>query len=70
MRVHYLALAYTFAHSLELSPWFLLTKLAQAVTPAQNHEHTHWSLFMTLAQAVKLIILAGPHVLLSSAWQS
>ena len=57
--------------------------LAQNVTPAQSHEHTHWSLFMTLAQAVMpvqnhehthiillKIILAGPHVLLSLAWQS
>ena len=68
--VYCLALAYAFANSLELFPCRLFMNLAQAIMPAQNHEHTHWSLFMTLAQAVKLIILAGPLVLLSSAWQS
>ena len=41
MTFHCLALAYAFAHSLELSPWSLFMTLSQAFTLAQNHEHTH-----------------------------
>ena len=59
-RVHCLADAYTFAHSLELSPQSLFMLPSQAVTLEQKHTHT---LFIVQPK----IALAGLHVCPSSA---